>query len=407
MNKEYVLRIDIINMILRFLITFTLSSLFILLVTGEDTYIWMALILLPVSIMSFVINSYAENIWINLGLHLVLLVGCIYMTDHIVLKIAFGAFVIIFAVLQFAVTNISLPFVSVFLLIYLIISYAYPGLTLLKQFFFYLATLFGLNYLLKMYYVNFYIYFQNHKEKTNIPIKQIKSSHRLLITGFLGFCLIVIMVFSKFPLGYIFGSIGKYLMQLIGLLSNRSVSDQIKTEDVVQEGTNLQQGVPSTGLPEAEPSKFMEITDHIASVVFIGIFIAIIIIFLGKEFYKFYQFYYKKKVRDIGADKIEVALPLEKSRIKFFGQQGTSRKGIFNLFGLSDNDRIRMHYRKAVQKNARLEKELKYKTPSQLSEYALSSKEKSAALTALYEKARYSHEECSREEVQSVKNLLK
>lgn len=55
---------------------------------------------------------------------------------------------------------------------------------------------------------------------------------------------------------------------------------------------------------------------------------------------------------------------------------------------------------------------MKYNTPADLSQYAIVAdnqkteelkKEKEASLTDLYEKARYSKEECSKEEAQSVR----
>ena len=407
MNKEYALKIDLINMLLRFMVTFTFSSIFILLLTGNDTLIWKALILLPVSVVSFLIERYAKSIWIYLLLHFALFVGCISMTEDIVLKIAFGMFVIVFAVLQYAVTNISLHFAIIFLLIYIMLGYAYPDLNVLKQFFFYMAIIYGLCYLLNNYYINFCSYFQNHEEKTNIPIKQIKSSNRFMITGFLSICFTVMIVFSRGPFANILRIIGGYVKGFFRLLTNRSVSDQIVTEKEILEKTNLQRGITSSGLPEADPSKFMEITAEIASVLFLVLFIAIIGIFLIKKFYKFYQFYYRRKIQEYGEDLIEIALPIEKKRVKLFSKSDGSEKGIFSRFGSTNNERIRKHYAKAIYKNASIEKGLKYKTPTQLSDYAISPGEQSSALTAIYEKARYSKEDCSKGEVQSVKNLLK
>ena len=407
MYKEYVLRINLINMVLRFMVTFTISSIFILLFTGDDALIWKALILFPISLVSFIIERYTRNIWIYLVLHIALFIGCICITENMVLKIAFAMFVFIFASLQYAVTNITLPFTVSFLMIYLIAGYLYPNLNQMRQFFLYMAIAFCLCYLLNNYYINFYTYFQDHKEKTNIPIRLIKSSNRFMITGFLTICFLVMMAFSEGPLAGILRSIGVYAKELFRMRINHSAPMRYASKEEIMERTALQHGVSPTGLPEFEPTKFMVITANIACVLFLLFLIVIIVRYLVKKFYKFYQFYYKRKVPVLGEDLVEIALPIEKKRSNIFGKREGSEKGFFNRFGVSNNVRIRKHYAKAVYKNASLEKGLKYKTPSQLSEYAISGGEQSSDLTALYEKARYSNEDCSREEVQRVKNLLK
>jgi hypothetical protein len=79
---------------------------------------------------------------------------------------------------------------------------------------------------------------------------------------------------------------------------------------------------------------------------------------------------------------------------------------------------VRKYFYKSVIKHIDEEKKLSDTlTPMELSEYALSNEgsigkdeakeERKIQLTAYYEKARYSKEECSKEDVQTVKHMLK
>lgn len=62
MNKQYRLRIDMINSIIRFMVFFTLTSFILFSITGLNIYIWISLALFPAAIISFIIRKYSKNI---------------------------------------------------------------------------------------------------------------------------------------------------------------------------------------------------------------------------------------------------------------------------------------------------------------------------------------------------------
>ena len=413
MNREYVLKIDIINLALRCMISFAISAFIIVLVTGSETLIWKSLFLILVSGISYLVNRFAHNIWYNLGIHFILLAGCVCLTDSIVLKFAAAAFLIVFVVLQFAVASITLPYGLPLLLVYFIIAYGYPELVTVRWFFFFLSLLFILIFLLNLYYNNFYSYFKNYEEKANIPLKQIKSSNRFFVTGFLAVSMLVMLLFSMFPVDKVLGMASHYLRMLAKLLTRRSKPSEQEISEQDEIPIGFQQGVNAM-FPEDEPSRIGELISQYVGYVLIAISLMIIALFLYYKMKQFYRFYYARKVQKSGEDTVELILPLKKERTGIHNGKKPKTKGFFRRFALTNSDRIRKEFKKAIQKNTCLEGNLQYHTPSQLTEYIILKEElrnddpkKKKLLTTLYEKARYSNMECSKEEVQAVKNLLK
>jgi hypothetical protein len=166
-----------------------------------------------------------------------------------------------------------------------------------------------------------------------------------------------------------------------------------------------------------EPSEFMlllsEILYYAAVIVMISAIIALVIYSL----YRLYRYFYQKKFSVSKEEEIEFISPFQKENMSIYENRKTSKRKFFAIFTKTNNEKIRKHYYKAIVNHAKSEEVLPYLAPIQLSKYAFTSDnpiiketsdpKKETELTNLYEKARYSDEECSKAEVQSVKNLLK
>lgn len=426
MNRQALLRIEILNMIMRFMVIFTMLSIVLLSVSGSDRYIWKSLILLQASILSFIIRKCTRHIWSFLALHLVLAAAYYLITEDPVLRAVYIIYIVIYALTEFIldmkgkVRNTTLALSVIFLIMYAICEYVFPQERMLRGFFFCIAFLFGLLYVLNMYFVNFYYYFTKHEDKADVPLKQIRTSNTFFMTVFLSLTLTIMLLFSRLPIVGVMRLIGKLIVRflrfvLAGMAKKPEELQPQVTEEIAEDpyyNYYEEMEVP-------QPSQFWitvsKVVITICSVAAVVIIIALIIYGL----YRVYQMYYSKKLPDSLEEKAESVSPFLKADLSIGGAAGSGslRRSLRNLFGGSNNDRIRKHYLKAIQKHTDPNKMLKYKTPSELSKYAVAAGEtlsddqvqqqKEAALTTLYEKARYSNRECSKEEVQSVKELLK
>jgi hypothetical protein len=166
-----------------------------------------------------------------------------------------------------------------------------------------------------------------------------------------------------------------------------------------------------------EPSEFMIFLSEILYYAAVIVIITAIIILIIYSLYRLYRYFYQKKFSVSKEEKIEFISPFQKENTSIYENRKTSKRKFLAIFTKTNNERIRKHYYKAIVNHAKSEEVLPYLAPIQLSKYAFTSDnpilketsdpDKESELTNLYEKARYSDEECSKTEVMSVKNLLK
>ena len=418
MGKQYNIRIEIVNMIMRFMIIFTILGLFTVSISNDSAYTWKSLILFQAAILSFLIGKYTKHIWSYILLHLLLLTVYFFLTEDIILKVIYIIFILIYAIIQFALDlkrierNTSPAFFAVFLLMYFMCIYRYPQEVLLGQFYFIFAVGFILLYVLNRHFTNFYYYINKYIEKANVPFKQMNRSNNGFIVIFLILCYAAMMVATRLPIGSAFRLIGIFLRKLLRLLLSGFTHTPVEEQEDPPEEIPLNYGPPE--LPKH--SALMILISNIIFNVTKVLIVILIVALISYGLYMIYRMYYQR-TRLVNTDeKIEVISPFEKKNIGLADTRGT-RKNIFGLFGRSNNEKIRKQYKRAIQKNSSEDKKLMYYTPSELSPYAVTTEkklaekveksEKEKTLTTLYEKARYSQEECSKEDFQSVKNILK
>ncbi|HWT75872.1 MAG TPA: hypothetical protein VN258_14305 [Mobilitalea sp.] len=412
MNRHYQMRIDILNMLLRFMLTFTILGMVALLYTNSAVYVWKSLILFQASVLSFLISKFTKHIWSYLVLHLVLLTCFILITDDIILRVLYIIYIVCFALTQFVVElnhkikNTPLAFLVIFIGMYCICRYKYAEELPLTRFFFILALTYGLIYILNRYLINFYIYLKKHEEKANIPLKQMNKSNNIFITGFLMLSLLVMMFFTKLPIGKVFRLLGLLIRNLLRALFSVLTNAPAETEKdkVIPEDQMPQYDMEMDYTVIKTPEILLKILKVILYITFI-LFVVLLITLIIYGLYRIYKRYYQIRGKGFEEGQVEVISPFEKIDLRFLRGR-ISKKNLFGMFGRSNNDRIRKQYMKAIQTNTEPEKVLKYYTPTELSQYAVEP-EVRKHLTDLYEKARYSNEECSKEDVQSVKKILK
>jgi hypothetical protein len=425
MKRQYQMQIDIMNMILRFIAAFTIIALILLLFTGKVAYVWREFLLIPAAVASFLIWKSTKHIWSYSLLHLVL-VGIYYLiAANLLQKILYCSYILIYALIQILLgaskqlRNTSKLFMLVILGTYFTCQYFYAKETGLLRLFFFLSLTYILIYMVNMYYMNFELYFKGHESRVNVPMTQIKSSNGFFVSVFFGVCFLAMVALKSFPLA-------RFVMNFLRLLRDilRAIivrySESGKAEPLVDSPKTQTQPLFPLGLEDMEsdePSKVWIFMEKMLTVTVIVLVIALVVGLIVYAAYKIFQLYYQGK-NNKKEVQIEFISPFVKEDSgKQEGRGLSFGRKLLKMIHHSNNDRIRKQYQKAVLNHSKPEQELQYLTPLHLSKYALNKadrkaeekaeQEKEEEITNLYEKARYSNQECSKEEVQSVKELLK
>jgi hypothetical protein len=290
------------------------------------------------------------------------------------------------------------------------------GMRELLQLCFILSIVYVLLYVVNKYLLNLEKFVFNHEGMTNIPFHQIRNSNHVMIVFLSSLFLVTMLAFSSIPLDRLLSMLGKLFLRLIRFLISLIRFEE--PEYIPEPEEEEQMTVEDYPIPE--PSRLMEIIQEILQWVVTIFVITFIIALIMYTLYQIYQYFYLKS-EEVMKDKIEFLSPFtQKERIKW--ERG---KMFRNVFGRSNNALIRKFFTQAVTANLKPDIKLdRSLTPSQLSNIILpipsdattpSAKDnqtmehkiKKKQITEYYEKARYSNEECSKDEVQFLKKLLK
>ncbi|MBH1939608.1 hypothetical protein I5677_01715 [Mobilitalea sibirica] len=399
--------VDIIDMIQRFLIAYCIIT--IALYHIDNSAALYNLGLFPIPFLSYLIQKNSKHIWSFILLHCCILPFYVFTTFHPVAVTVFSFYIILTAIISFiskhhSFVRFNIYLIAVFVLLYLILS----GLkiTYLAQFTLSLTILYTLLSIFNLYLQNLDKYFHSHATITNIPYQQIKSSNNILMLFLGGLFLIVMLVSYGLPLTNLLSRIGKFILRIILSPLRLLTGNETEPEETLEEET--EQTLPL----DTESSELLQFIFKIIEWLFILLVAVALIALFTYSVYKLYQYFYRKRVND-SMDRIEYLSPF----IKKEATKKTPRKFGFHLFGRSNNAVIRKHFFKAVSSSADASKKLqKNLTPTEITELMkLGGKgtdpaimaEQRKLITAYYEKARYSNEECSKEEVKKIKEMLK
>ncbi len=420
-NKQYHFIIDILNILLNFLASFAVIGIGIIFTTQNTGYVYKTFILLPAPVISYLIVRYTKHIWSFLVLHISM--AAIYIfTNHNGFVIAFY-FIYLVLLMAFALnnklktevmakSNTPLIFLTPFIAMYFLNNYL--GITNLNSLVFLLVLSFILLYLFNLYLINFERFFQTHSNLTNVPIKRIQNTNHILLLFFSCLCVATMFIFTKFPLKAFLAMIGNLLLGLI-----RAFFSLFEDKDITSPIKNIEpeQGAEPLGFLKANPpSVIWQYIENILLGLFTIALYAGVIALILYGLYRLYQLFYEKKYNNY-RDKTEFISPFDKRESLKREEMSKVVKKLFPLFGRSNNEKIRKYFYKGVITHNDTEKLSGSLTPMQLSQYALNIqtehsgddiiKKESKKLAEFYEKARYSKDDCTKEDVIQVKNILK
>lgn len=416
--KRQQLIIDIINIIMRFIPAYLFIVILLNNLTSQSAL--HSLILLPAPILSYLIKKYTRHIWSFLVLHGIVLAIYLTVVSDIYLRTAIGIYMVILTLVAYYKKNKgkereNTPAELLVLFVMFYIACSLVGMKELLPLCFNLSIIYVLLFVVNMYLFNLEKFVYNHEGMNNIPFHQIRNSNNVLILFLSSLFLVFMLTFSLIPLDRFLSKLGKLLIRLLRYLISLLRSEE--PEDI-PEPEEEQMAVED--FPINEPSRLMviilDIFQWVAIILVIALFVALIVYTL----YQIYQYFYLKS-EDTTKDKIEFLSPfLRKERVK-----REHKKILRGLFGRSNNAQIRKFFTQAVTANLTPDTKLDISlTPTQLSNFILPSPNKASTpltgedqtveqinakkqITKYYEKARYSNEECSKDEVQNLKKLLK
>lgn len=412
--RRHQLIIDLINILMQF----TIAYLFLTIALHNfiEGAALLTLFLLPAPFLSYAIRKYTKHIWSFLLLHIALLALYGMAFHPVLLVIASSIYLVILTIAAFYQKQregnygyLSMFAVTIFLLLY-ICSYL-AGMPDMQQLCFTLAIMFILLGVLKQYLINLSRFAHNHEDNRNMPFQQIRNSNHVLMAFLCSLFFVVMLIFSRFPLGAALSYIGTLALRVLRfLLSLIRFSEPEESMDAVPEKENP----ADFDMTPGETSWIMELLSRIVQWIATILIIASITALILYAIYRLYRYFYLKSEGTL-KDEVEFISPYTKRE----WMKRDKKKAQQKLFGRSNNHMIRKSFAKAVSTNTKGSKTLSASlTPSQLSEYAIGQTHISSSpsddedrkkelLTSFYEKARYSDQECTKDEVKQVKEILK
>ncbi len=416
---KYAFIIETNKRILQFLAAAFLMMPAIYYFTGNLSYTYYVYFLLPVPFLTFLINRYIRKLYFYIPLLFCLSAAVLLPVWHkpVILLLACILFLIVIMVQNF-VTSLHMAeeqkkntsFVTLlFPLVSMIFIYS-QSLTILTNRMFILFFTGILIFLVNHYMIHLTQYMRNNSDITGIPYKQILSSNHLLIGLFLFLCFAVMLLFLLFPMKSVLTAVGSTLLFLLraffGLFSNEAVPEAAD-ETAEQAADSSAMDFFSTQNPETSP--LMLVLEKIfiaAGVIFI---IAAVVSLLVYLLLLFYRYYYGRNQdsRDTSA----FLSPFDKrEHIIHKDFDASIKHRHFSVFR-TKSEKIRYIFMQAVQ--TRHKDDIpKYKTAYELLQYeeeshSLIRSELDKMLASLYNKARYSREECTSDDVHLTRVLVR
>ncbi|GEM_PF-3004019 len=422
MNKLYSLQVDILNMILRFMLGFSIMGACLLQYAKHTSDIYGIFGLVPASVISLLIGKFTKHIWSYCVMQLVLLIGYIFLVQEPIVRLIFCAFIILNAFFQFMTalgkSSSNIPWFLVFVIVgmYLLCKYQFSSDIGLNHFYLIFALFYLLIYILNMYYVNFNNYFAKHVGVYKMPINQIKISNNFFIAVIVSVCFCVMLLFTQLPVDKLFHNTSQPNTTITEPGKQQNNMDSMDTVPNTDLEGLIQESHPASQMLDVKANKFWYYATRIMLALLITVASVIIIKSIIYLCIRFYKQFYRKKASN-AENQIEFIPPMKEKKKAETRNKKVSVNIFRSLFVKSNNDRIRKYYYKAVAEHASKETTLEYLTPTQLSTYALASADKQAKrgymtkngakVTDLYEKARYSDKECTSMEVQELRSLIK
>ena len=266
--------------------------------------------------------------------------------------------------------------------------------------------------LLVIRFINSYLlghiaFLEEVRNNTGVPISQINSSSTWMLSIFFLAALLLMIISCVLPVNELLPGLGALFMFFVNLLIkflrlffSKEKYDQGTDEPHEPENMNPDM----SGFGEAETATFWQVLEKIMVYVVIVALALAIIALIGWLLYKMFLAFYARKRHE--SDTIEFLNPFDKKEKAERVSDPSALTFWERLFGNDPNQRVRKSWYKTVK--TRLPEVSAPMSPGEISEgmsQTESERRTAAGLQAFYEKARYSNQECTKEDVTAVKQL--
>lgn len=255
-------------------------------------------------------------------------------------------------------------------------------------------------------------FLKSNEKIQNLPLRQIKSLNKMLVGVFILFLIAGMIGLQQLPMGKLLEGFIRVLQTILGGIISFLFS-LIKKEAAVEQSEPIEQGeMPPMDVGEA--SLLIQILEEvIKTAIFLLVVIGVVYIIV-KLLYQMYQRFYEQQVSVTDESEflwgnIQVKERVGKIRRKKTGQAGGST-----------NQKIRRMYKKYITRQ--LGKKIAvpaFMTPTELEEFVAEQKttgqERKAEVDSgqvrqrleIYQKARYSQWECTKQEMDDMKQHIR
>ena len=365
--------------------------------------------LLPMVIFVYLIRKYIKNIFVFLGLHIVVLALFVLMDLDSFCKVLYVVFwtVQLLQSLHFWKKEDATPYKEMplgFMAIFFVMGIY--GQKVAMEYYYLVCGMGIIYYLLHLatqYFHNYSQFLKNQNEIKHFPYKKINLIHNMYLSILAGVLILLIVVVVLVKPENITGVIGAFLFGVLQKLFSGLAEVPVKEEaEVSTSKQEQQQNFFGDGFEDQMPKnenllKILETVFNFLCVVAIVAFILLVI-------YGIFEFFKKYMNKNL-MDSDEVAEIKKEKKVKIMKKE-REKKSLFSRFNLSNSEKIRKLYFKKMKlyekKQVIVLKD--YLTPEELKQMVESqTKDKIDEITNCYEEARYGMEEQSREKVMKMK----
>ena len=266
---------------------------------------------------------------------------------------------------------------------------------------YYLAFAYMIMILIYMNFLNLEGYLAVNKDVQNIPVKRIGRTNNLMLLGYLGITVTVMILMPIFGLDKAIAGIGRGILWLIRFLASLKKGGDEPADPIVPEeevsGDGGGGGMPNMG--DAEKSMWVEALYHALTVTLIVIIVILVIALIIYAVYRLVKAFYRP-IRE-NSDEQEFIDPEDDDR-EYAEPQGGFFRRVREIIDPTPTAAVRRIYRKRIKKQ---KKEFSEALTPQEIEAAVGLPEGSGRqiLHETYEKARYSSNGCTDQDLQRLR----
>ncbi|MGN0298093.1 MAG: DUF4129 domain-containing protein [Lachnospiraceae bacterium] len=271
-----------------------------------------------------------------------------------------------------------------------------------REFVYRSAFLYMMCYAVYVNQVNFLHYLSLNKETSNFPLQQMTMVNNVMLGLFLLILMLAMIFLPASGLDKLLMQFGSLLLAgiryLVGLLSKES---EPQGEQIEETAASNETGLEGLGEQEPPPAWAEVLSNLITSLIVIAFFVAVV----GGILYGSYRLYkaFDQKLSDRNGDKREFLPTQTKSEWAFDGQSDFLFKKKTLWFDFSVTASIRRLWVKGLKSHNRDKIEDTF-TPRELHD---ATEWDSREAHFLYEKARYSNEELTKEDLEQMRQAVR